>query len=101
MPQTVIETVCFKLNKSASREDFTAAAREVSQWVKTRPGFVQRRLSCAEDGTWTDHIEWESMDAAREAAGAIGSAPETARFLAAIDGETVQLTHSELILRLD
>ena len=28
-------------------------------------GFVSRRLSMAEDGTWMDHVHWSSMEAAQ------------------------------------
>lgn len=96
MSKNIIETVTFKLNDGVSREDFIAAAKEMSPWVESRPGFLHRRLSCAEDGTWIEHIQWADMDAARVAAAEIGKAPGNANFLTAINGPTVQLTHSEL-----
>ncbi|NSX56636.1 antibiotic biosynthesis monooxygenase family protein [Parasulfitobacter algicola] len=96
MSKNIIETVTFKLNDGVSRQDFIAAANEMSPWVESRPGFLHRRLSCTEDGIWIEHIQWADMDAAKAAAAEIGKIPGNANFLSAINGPTVQLTHSEL-----
>ena len=96
MSKNVIETVTFKLNDGVSRAEFVAAARDMNAWVQARPGFVHRRLSCTEDGTWIEHIQWENMDAAQAAAAEIGKAPGNATFLSAINGPSVQLMHSDL-----
>ena len=96
MPKPIIETVTFKLNDGVSKEDFIAAANAINAWVKTRPGFVRRRLSCAPDGTWVEQIEWADLKAAKGAAAEIGEAAGNAVFLSAINGPSVQLVHSEL-----
>lgn len=96
MPNHVIETVTFKLNDGVSREDFTKAAQAMSDWVTKRDGFVARRLSCAEDGTWVEHVEWADMASAKAAAAGIGKEPGNADFLSAINGPTVTMMHSEL-----
>ena len=101
MSKHVIETVTFKLNEGVSREDFVAAAKRMSPWVVARRGFMSRRLSCTEDGTWIEHIQWKDMDAARAAAAEISKEPGNADFLFAINGPTVQLTHSELEVVID
>lgn len=96
MSKNVIETVTFKLNQGISREDFVAAAKEMNAWVASRPGFVHRRLSCTDDGTWIEHIQWTDMASAKAAAAEIGNAPTNANALSAINGPSVQLVHSEL-----
>jgi hypothetical protein len=96
MPNHVIETVTFKLNEGVSREEFAMAARAMNSYVTGCPGFISRRLSCSEDGTWVEHIEWAGMDAAKAAAAGIGKEPDNAEFLAAINGPTVTMMHSEL-----
>lgn len=96
MSKNVIETVTFKLNEGVIREDFVAAAKNMSVWIEGRPGFMHRRLSCTDDGTWIEHVQWEDMDAAKAAAAEIGKASGNADFLSAINGPTVQLMHSEL-----
>lgn len=101
MSNQVVETVTFKLNSGVSRDDFIAAAKGMNAWIKARPGFMHRRLSCAHDGTWIEHVQWQDMQAAQAAAAEIGKAPENAAFLSAIDGPTVQLMHSELEVAMD
>ena len=96
MTKNTIETVTFKLNDGVSREDFIAAANDMSPWVESRAGFMHRRLSCTADGTWIEHIQWQDMASAKAAAAEIGKEPGNANFLSAINGPTVQLMHSEL-----
>lgn len=94
MQQHVIETVTFKLNAETKHSDFVAAAIKTVRWVEQQPGFIQRRLSVCDDGTWIDYIEWNNMDAARAAAAGISKEPDNADFLEAIDGSSVKLRHS-------
>lgn len=101
MSKPIIEFVTFTLKDGVSREDFAAAARSMSAWVSSQPGFVRRRLSCTEDGTWLEHIEWASMADAKAAAAGIGKEPGNADFLRAIDGPTVSMSHSELEVALN
>lgn len=101
MSKHVIETVSFKLNEGVSREDFAEAARAMSSFVKSQPGFVARRLSCSEDGEWIEHIEWEDMEAAKAAAAKIGGVDGNKPFLSAINGPTVTMRHTELELAIN
>lgn len=96
MAKNIIETVIFELNEGVNRDDFAAAAENMSAWVLARPGFINRRLSCNGHGKWVEHIQWRDIDAARAAAAEIGKDPGNAEFLSAINGATVQLMHSEL-----
>ena len=96
MTKHVMETVTFKLIDTVSREDFARAADAMSGWILNQPGFVSRRLSIAEDGTWIEQVEWASMHDAKAAAAAIGAAEDNMLFLKCIDGPSVQMRHSEL-----
>ncbi|SDZ40054.1 hypothetical protein SAMN05444004_11322 [Jannaschia faecimaris] len=96
MPKHIIETVMFKLNEGVTREDFAQAAQSMSAYVTGCAGFIARRLSCEEDGTWIEHIEWTDMDAAKAAAAGLGTDPGNAECLSAIDGSSVKMSHSEL-----
>ncbi len=100
MTGPVVETVTFTLNAGTSREAFVRAAEAMNAWVAAQPGFVRRRLSRTEEGTWIEHIEWESMEAARAAAAGIGAAPDAGPFVSAIDGPSVVLHHSALEVAL-
>ncbi|QPH54809.1 antibiotic biosynthesis monooxygenase family protein [Pontivivens ytuae] len=101
MPGHVIETVLFTLEQGVRKDDFIAAAHAMRPFIEAQPGFVHRRLSCTEDGTWIEHIEWVDMDAAKAAAASIGSAPEAAAFVGAIDGPSVRMTHSRVEVALN
>ena len=96
MAKHVMETVTFKLNDGVDRGDFAAAARRMSDWITAQPGFVARRLSVAEDGTWVEQVEWADMASAKAAASAIGTEPANADFLRAIDGPSARMRHSDL-----
>ncbi|MEM7488046.1 MAG: hypothetical protein AAF390_02870, partial [Pseudomonadota bacterium] len=82
-------------------ETFAEAARDMSEWITAQPGFIARRLSVAEDGTWIEQVEWADMAAAKAAAAAIGDAPGNAGFLRAIDGPSVEMRHSELRIAIN
>ena len=68
MKKHVIEIVMFKLAEGASRDQFVEAAKAMNEFVTNQPGFIMRRLSCGADGEWVEHIEWEDMAAAENAA---------------------------------
>jgi antibiotic biosynthesis monooxygenase (ABM) superfamily enzyme len=92
----VIETVTFRLVDGASQEQFLKAAEQASAFMTARPGFLQRRLSCEENGTWIEHVEWATMADAKAAAAEIGMDEQAQAFLRAIDGPSVKIAHSEL-----
>lgn len=96
MAQHIIEAVTFKLKQGVTPERFVETAERANVFITAQPGFIRRRLSRTEDGTWNEHVEWETMAAARAAAAAIGKSPDTRSFLDAIDGPTVAMSHSAL-----
>ena len=96
MAKHVIESVTFRLAAGVSKDDFLQAVESSTAFVKSQPGFSARRLSCAENGTWIEHIEWASLADAKSAAAAIGRTASVEPFLNCIDGASAKLTHSEL-----
>jgi hypothetical protein len=96
MSNHVIETVTFGLMDGVSREQFLQAARQVNAFMAARPGFLRRRLSCEESGTWIEHVEWASMADAEAAAASIGGDEHARAFLRTIDAPSVKISHSEL-----
>ena len=101
MTKHVIETVLFKLEDGVSQEDFIDAARAMGPFVESQPGFVLRRLSRTEDGTWIEHIEWESLQHAKNAAAAVGAATAARPFLGAINAPSIKMMHSDLEISLN
>lgn len=96
MSNHVIETVTFRLTDGVSEERFLEAAQKATAFMSARPGFLRRRLSCEENGTWIEHVEWASMEDAKTAATEIGRDEHARAFVRAIDGPSVKITHSEL-----
>ena len=91
---TVVEHASFELVEDADVPAFVDAARAVTRdFLERREGFVRRSLSRGEDGRWVDHLEWTTLEAALGAAEAIMADPAAARFLAAIDLDSLELRH--------
>lgn len=97
----VAEIVTFRLAAGISDDAFLVAARATEALVEALPGFVSRRLSRGEDGTWTDHVEWASMDQAMAAAEALTADPAALPFLKAIDPGTIAMRHEALLMWMD
>ena len=98
MSSHVIETVTFRVTDGVSEEAFLRAADEATAFMRACPGFLRRRLSRQEDGVWVEHIEWASVADANAAAAAIGQDERAQAFVRAIDGPSVRLARSELMI---
>ena len=96
MTKRTIESVVFRLEEGISKEHFLETVAGSTEFVRSQPGFVSRRLSCSDDGTWIEHIEWETLDHARSAAAAIWQAEVVQPFLKCISGPSITLRHAEL-----
>ena len=96
MSEHVIETVTFRVMEGVPEEDFLKGAKQATAFMTAQPGFLRRRLSCQEDGTWIEHVEWASMADAKAAAAKIGRDEHARAFVRAIDGPSVTMTHSQL-----
>lgn len=93
-----LETVTFRLAEKTDRQGFLDAAEAVSAWVRTQPGFEYRVLVEDEAGTWTDHVFWSSLEAAKSAAKAIMAADVAKPFMAMIDPNSAAMTHRPMAL---
>lgn len=92
----VAEIVTFRLAPAITEDAFLAAAAATEPFVRAAPGFRKRRLSKAEDGRWTDYVEWASRATAEAAGQAIMAEPAAAPFLKAIDMSTVSMRHETI-----
>jgi len=96
LSEHVIESVTFRVRDGVSPEHFLEAARQATAFIVAQPGFVRRRLSCEDDGTWIEHVEWVSMADAKAAAAEIGRDERARAFVDAIDGPSVTIRHAQL-----
>ncbi len=93
------EIVSFRAAPGISPEGMAALATGIGDWLAAQPGFIARTLSRAEDGTWTDHVVWQSLAEAQAAGRAILSEPTAAPLMGAIDAGTVIMTHAPVAAR--
>jgi len=96
MTNRIIEAVTFKLAQGISEADFLKTVPASNEFIKSRKGFIARRLSKGEDGTWLEHIEWENMAVAKSASDAFMKEPSLAPMMQAIDGASAIVQHNQL-----
>jgi hypothetical protein len=98
---TVIEYVTFTLVPGADDAAFLAAASGTGALLRRQPGFVGRRLSKGEDGSWTDAVTWAGMGAALAAPPAVMADPAFHPFMALIDGPSARMRHETVALAME
>ena len=98
MSNHIIEIVTFKLADGVSKADFLKTVPASSDFVKSRQGFICRRLSCGDDGTWLEHIEWETLAAAKAASEAFMKEESLKPMMQAINGAEAKVQHNTLVV---
>jgi cytochrome c556 len=101
MSNPIAEIVTFRLIPGTERAAFLAAAAQTQSFVANAGGFLTRALSEAEDGTWTDHVLWTDMAAAKSAGDAFMASADTQDLMALIDPDSVRMSHQNtgLVMR--
>lgn len=92
----VAETVTFRLNTDVTAAQFIALSKQSTDFVRANPGFVFRRLSAGEDGSWTDTVIWKDMETALEVAESFGKQDFAPALMAAIKPDSVQIRHETI-----
>jgi hypothetical protein len=93
MTDTVLEVVRFRLAEGSEKAAFLTSVTPTTEFLKTKPGFVRRRLSQDADGMWLDIVEWTSMAEAKSAAAEFQTLPAVAEFCSHIDMSTAKMEH--------
>jgi hypothetical protein len=97
----IIEIVTFKRNPAVTTELLAKHASAANAVISQMPGFVARRLSLGDDGTYTEHVEWRDMASAKAAAAAIMNEPDVRPFMEAIDPQSISMQHKTLVVSLN
>ncbi|MFT4765580.1 MAG: hypothetical protein ACI9OH_002692 [Oleispira sp.] len=92
----ILELVTFKLANGISDEAFLVENEHLNHWVKSQPGFEYRALAQANDGSWTDTVFWQSMEAASAAQQRFGEEPSLQGMMKVIDMESVKVEHQKI-----
>lgn len=93
---TVAEIVTFRLIPGADAATFVAHARALEPKLRATGQVLARTLSADENGTWTDHIIWTSLQAAKAAAEQIIVDPDAAPMMQMIDPNGVKMRHAQI-----
>ncbi len=96
MTLNVAETVTFELAEQVSSADFITHIKATEGFVRNCPGFVFRRLSCGDDGRWTDTVIWADMETAQAAAKAFEAQPFLPALMATMKPGSVQMRHETI-----
>jgi hypothetical protein len=97
MPNQIAEIVTFKLTAGTSDNDFAKALEAATAFMRGRKGFVSRRLSIGKDGTYTDHVVWDTLADAEAAMEASMKEVSLGTFIQSIDPQTMKLDHQEIV----
>ncbi|MEO9653220.1 MAG: hypothetical protein ABJ360_28190 [Roseobacter sp.] len=97
---TVAEIVTFRLKPETSEQDFHAAADAMTPFLRSTGAMVSRTLSTDNDGQWTDHILWQTQEAATEASNAMFNRPEAAPFMEMIETADLIMKYAPVALYL-
>jgi hypothetical protein len=100
MSKNVIEIVIFKLAPDSSEADFLKAVETTNVFLSKQPGFLARRLSRGDDGSYIDHVEWASLAEAKAAAEGSMNQPQLMPFLNMIDPASMTMLHNALLVSL-
>ena len=94
-----VEIVTFRLNTGCNAQSFAKAAAGIEPFLRETGGMIHRTLSVDAEGLWTDHILWESEEAAQTAATAVMQHPSAATMMGMIDGPSAKMRHAALHLQ--
>lgn len=101
MVPKIVEIVSFKLVSGVNQDQFLAAASATNDFLKTRKGFISRKLVVGKDGQYTDIAFWASLGDAETAMADSMKAPSLLPFINAIDPASMKIDHQAVILSSD
>jgi hypothetical protein len=94
----VIEMVTLRPRPDLDDDAFLATVPATMEFLRSRPGFVRRRLAHAADGQWVDFVEWRAMEEALAAAAAFNDDPRNRAFNAAIAPGSAVMRHYTIVV---
>ena len=96
MNHETYEIVISRATAEASRDQILTLAAQIQQWAERQPGFLERTLVEAGDGTWVDVIRWQNEADARRAA---ENVPQElmAQMAPLLDMSAVQMIHGQAV----
>ncbi|WP_299591714.1 hypothetical protein [uncultured Tateyamaria sp.] len=97
--QPVAEIVTFRLVDGTDPASFISAADGMGPFLRSTGAMITRTLSSDENGLWTDHITWTSLEAAKTAANEMFQRPEAQPVMSMIDHDSIDMRHAPIYLQ--
>lgn len=91
------EVVTCRGRAGLSRDQIVSALKGAQGWLVDQPGFVERKLLEAEDGSFVDFVIWQSAEHAQRAAQAFATAPCAASIMGVLDDASVRMLHAKAL----
>ena len=88
--------VHFKTNKGVSVAMAKHAMQQMNEFVREQPGFVSRRTSVSEDGSFLDIVLWEDLESAKTAAEKANAMEGAGKIFKVIDQKSMTMAHFEI-----
>ena len=95
-PTPVMEIVTYRLKPGADVDAYLEAAKATEAFLRETGAVRRRALTVDADGTWTDIIEWTSMEAAKAAEAEAMQRAEFGAFFEAFDPASLNMRHAEI-----
>lgn len=96
-----IELVLFKFKAGVAEADGVKAMESLNGFVSQQKGFISRKFSKKEDGSWVDLVFWQTMEDARKASELVMQSPLCVEAFKVIDDANMQFMHATPVLEFD
>jgi hypothetical protein len=101
MTGSIAEIVTFKLAKGVNEATFLEASQTAEAFMRTRKGFISRRLTRNADGVYTDYVLWENEVDAKAAMEASMTDARVGPFVQSIDGASMKADHQQMLSQIN
>lgn len=91
------EVVTCRGRQGLSRDQIVSALRSAQSWLLEQPGFIERKLLEADDGSFVDFVIWKSAEHAQRAAQSFATAPCAAAVMGVLDDASVRMLHAKAL----
>lgn len=90
----VLEFAKVRILPEYALEEFQKEANiVVENFLSKQKGFVSHKSYITEDGSWVDLVEWESINAAKNASNQVMKSEICAKWMKMMDPESIQMEH--------
>lgn len=92
----VAEIVTFTLAEGIDDAQFLTVMQQTMDFARANPGFRARTLSKGEDGRWTDHVVWDTMETAKSMAAQFMEQEFAPAVGFVIDPDSIEMRHQHV-----